>query len=464
MGRNLFLFLYMGTYLKAFESTDDFIPYESSLNYVEPYLAAAYNSRTVRYNKFKPSYNKIITYDNTTKEYHTYHECEYIENSSNAYIDTNIKNGANSFSIDASISITTLTNGYIFGSRGSSSTHYWQLLRILNTANLSTSVHMTTVTKDDYTLQTNKKYHLSGTLKNLTVQYQDTETRIEDEVEIEEIVDKSFTITNSGTFVSNGNNIAIFNIIYSPTDANGFKGKIYYFKIYNSSGTLVRDYIPARDELTGKYGLLDKVNNVFYTSPNGIPFTGAEILTDANGIQYRQKNYVNVNSTKYISTGIAPDAQDSWEAKYYFNSGRNYAWGAWTGGGTTFNNAYGINASGSTIYFNYADTQTSYNVSYDNKIFVLKANKNIFYVNGNIIGQVTETTGETASRNFLIGNYNGSSYAGSGKIYYFKYWQHDVLVRDYIPVQRISDNVYGLFDKVRKVFQTSAGSAAFTGG
>ena len=70
MGRNLFLFLYMGTYLKAFESTDDFIPYESSLNYVEPYLAAAYNSRTVRYNKFKPSYNKIITYDILLLCYH----------------------------------------------------------------------------------------------------------------------------------------------------------------------------------------------------------------------------------------------------------------------------------------------------------------------------------------------------------------------------------------------------------
>ena len=49
--------------------------------------------------------------------------------------------------------------------------------------------------------------------------------------------------------------------------------RIYYIKIYND-GILVRDFIPVRRKGDGKIGMLDKVENKFYTSPNGAEFTG----------------------------------------------------------------------------------------------------------------------------------------------------------------------------------------------
>lgn len=49
--------------------------------------------------------------------------------------------------------------------------------------------------------------------------------------------------------------------------------RIYYLKIYNN-GILVRDFIPVRRKSDGKIGMLDKVENKFYTSPNGNEFTG----------------------------------------------------------------------------------------------------------------------------------------------------------------------------------------------
>ena len=174
---------------------------------------------------------------------------------------------------------------------------------------------------------------------------------------------------------------------------------------------------------------------------------------------YYFRNYIDVSSSKYINIGIYPDAEDSWEADYYFNgTGRNYAWGSWT---SSNNNQYGINCSGSQLRMCYDNTTVNYNVSYGNKRFSLAAKINEFWVNGVKVGQATKTTGNQASRYFYLGNYNGSSYAGNGRVYSFKYWRHGELVRDYIPVQRCEDNVWGFFDKARLVFQ---GGTQFTGG
>ena len=57
--------------------------------------------------------------------------------------------------------------------------------------------------------------------------------------------------------------------LYQPGDSV----RIYYLKIYNN-GILVRDFIPVRRKIDGKIGMLDKVENKFYTSPNGKAFTG----------------------------------------------------------------------------------------------------------------------------------------------------------------------------------------------
>lgn len=57
--------------------------------------------------------------------------------------------------------------------------------------------------------------------------------------------------------------------VYQPGDSV----KIYYLKIYND-GILVRDFIPVRRKSDDKIGMLDKVENKFYTSPNGAEFIG----------------------------------------------------------------------------------------------------------------------------------------------------------------------------------------------
>lgn len=50
------------------------------------------------------------------------------------------------------------------------------------------------------------------------------------------------------------------------------------------------------------------------------------------------------------------------------------------------------------------------------------------------------------------------------KLYSCKMYNNDTLVRDFVPVKRISDNVYGLWDKVNEVLYENAGTGTFIGG
>lgn len=273
---------------------------------------------------------------------------EYIENTSNAYINTGIKSNGAVWSIDANIATTTLKNGYIIGSRGTQSTRQWQAIYI-NNGHFATYAHMTISTYTDYDVTENTKYHLEGTIKDLTVSC-DTDT---------------FNITNDNQFRDNSNYLAIFNIAYVPNVSNAFYGRIYSFKIYNASGTLIRDYIPMYQISKDLYGLWDRVNEEFYTSPNGTKFIGGhQIIYDA------EIEYLRGTNPQYIDTGIIPNNSTGvYAVGYKFagsdsfmlgcrNNNSNTRWAigksntGWYYGWNTYNNS-GIGGNPADIYLNY---------------------------------------------------------------------------------------------------------------
>ena len=60
--------------------------------------------------------------------------------------------------------------------------------------------------------------------------------------------------------------------------------KLYYFKLFlkadaSSQGTLVRDMMPCKRRSDNAIGLLDKVNNVFYTNPSGDAFVAGPVVS-----------------------------------------------------------------------------------------------------------------------------------------------------------------------------------------
>ena len=67
---------------------------------------------------------------------------------------------------------------------------------------------------------------------------------------------------------------------------------------------------------------------------------------------------------------------------------------------------------------------------------------------------------------YIFNNNNNGSLSGgsSAKLYSCKIYDNGTLIRDFVPAKRMSDNVYGLWDKVNEVLYENAGTGTFTGG
>lgn len=68
--------------------------------------------------------------------------------------------------------------------------------------------------------------------------------------------------------------LLMFGILQGSTvNATRAGGKIHFLKM-KENGMLVRDFIPVKRKSDGVIGMYDLVGRKFYTSPNGVAFTG----------------------------------------------------------------------------------------------------------------------------------------------------------------------------------------------
>jgi hypothetical protein len=93
--------------------------------------------------------------------------------------------------------------------------------------------------------------------------------------------------------------------------------------------------------------------------------------------------------------------------------------------------------------------------------------------NNNVLVNVTNITKSTRSEtpSCILFGYYGNPNTGGGpyklrsmKIYSSQFYDNDTLVRDFVPVRRLADNVLGMLDKVNNVFYTNAGTGTFIAG
>lgn len=188
---------------------------------------------------------------------------------------------------------------------------------------------------------------------------------------------------------------------------------------------------------------------------------------------YIELEYITNTSSgyQYIDTGFKPnnntqvfiDISNTDEAAYWF--------GAWN---IAYNNgAYSVCNDGYAIYAGYdgqggaqgsilANTSTITTVKLDkNKVYVgstLRTTFNVsaFQVNYNLYLFCQNRKGTAAWRN------DGGNH--SFKLHGCKIYDNGTLVRDFIPVKKVDNNVVCLYDKVSKEFFTNAGSGNFTAG
>lgn len=386
---------------------------------------------------------------------------EYIENTSTAYIDTGIIANQNT-NYEIKVQFTKSTGyPYIFGAQQADRDRRFSLMEgswnaFYYGANLHTQEINLSLTTEQQT-------------SNLVVKKDG----------LNMYVDGEQKGTFSNTTFTTPSTLTIFTCHYANGQVhnNVYKGRLYYFKIYDGT-TLIRDYIPMYQISTDTYGLWDRVEKKFYTSPNGVKFTGgARVVEDANGNLYYIKNYISFagGGKSLVSIGLKPNETDYYETKWYFaGSSRSNFMGART---KSNNNDYQCYGYSKALHITY-DTGNivNYSVTYTNKAYIFKTYFNkktnqmygaIYDANKKLLAHnKVAKRGGTATYEFFIGKQAGlNNYYPpvNSRMYYFKYWRNHNLVRDMIPVQSVETSEYGFFDKVNLKIYYSSGSADFTG-
>ena len=186
---------------------------------------------------------------------------------------------------------------------------------------------------------------------------------------------------------------------------------------------------------------------------------------------YTLLDYITASGTQYIDTGILAGSDIKAEVKFKpTNTSSAYcALGGRDAASGTSRNAFGIwaNVSGRTRF----DFQSN---SVSSTLGSSTTNWNIAIKDGvkNYFNGTQEESNDTETfasvRNMylfaMLSGTTGATGQMDGSISYCKIWKAGVLVRDFIPAIRNSDNVVGMYDTVSGTFYENAGTGDFTAG
>lgn len=203
---------------------------------------------------------------------------------------------------------------------------------------------------------------------------------------------------------------------------------------------------------------LDKALNYDIVSMNiyGKSEQGTKLLPE----EYTQVEYIEstsyIHNSNYIDTEIKPTNNTSIEIKA---NGPYNSYDRWFGSSDLFRNQ--INSSGQClVYWNGTYLITE---SIINRIVTLKLDKNKLYIDGNLSQTYSQGTFSDSNNLRLFSATTGDK-DGIVKIYNAKVWESDILVRNFVPCYRNSDNSVGMYDLVNNKFYENKGTVKFNYG
>ena len=368
-------------------------------------------------------------------------ELEYIESTGTQYIDTGIKASKN-LKVEADIDVSA-ASGWVMILGDYTSGSYFSWWRQNTTMYAYYGSNNKTLAE-----LTGKRKYISNNTNNIW-----------------SIDTSKITVTpNSSNFSKDGNNLYLFSV-NNGGNYNKASMKLYSCKIYDN-GTLVRDFIPAKRVSDGMCGLWDKANYKFYTDINGNNFTAGTEKTAIAAIG-TPIEYIQSSGTQYINSNFIPKATTRTIMK-----AEPMAWSAWSAffgtrntSSPTASQAYIAAIPAATLYrSDYFGSSLTAETPTIMQITNIDKNKNICSFNNIMITNTSSTVNATTNMFLLALNDVGTAkYFLSAKLYSCQIYDGNTLVRDFIPV-KTTTNIYGLWDKVNKVFYKNAGTGTFTGG
>lgn len=187
--------------------------------------------------------------------------------------------------------------------------------------------------------------------------------------------------------------------------------------------------------------------------------------------EYQQIEYIESTGTQYIDTGIKTNTTTSrYETKINPSSVSGTMCIFGTRNNTTADqramNVFIIDGTFRLDWLSGNGSYTVRNIS-SNTEYAISITRGLATIN-NVNHTSRNTTSIDGSYTFYVGSLNnaGSVYPKgfSGKIYYSKLYNNNILVFDGVPCYRKSDNEIGMYDLVSNTFFTNAGTGKFNVG
>lgn len=179
---------------------------------------------------------------------------------------------------------------------------------------------------------------------------------------------------------------------------------------------------------------------------------------------YTQLEYIQSSGAQYIDTGFKPNQNTVVRADiaHVLSSRTCWIFGARNG---TNDGAFGFLQYKGVYRADYGTETTNLSGTPTGR-FTIEMNKNSVKIDGAVIATASVQTFATNYPMFLFANNNAGVSAGfsTTKIYGCEIYNGDVLMREFIPCRRNSDNALGMYDTVHGTFYQNAGSGAFIGG
>lgn len=241
-------------------------------------------------------------------------------------------------------------------------------------------------------------------------------------------------------------------------------GNCYRYNASVSHGIRPALILPSTLVIDENGVISEKTGNALVKVPQTLPST------------YSPIEYLQFTGTQYIDTGAIVDSNTGFDITFEVLNGQSSSpyynlfgvRGNDSSGGTgETQNFFRIDTipvdSNSGTEFKYGSTVYNSGITNTSKINIKLLNKVYTKPNGSTI---TLSGTITSGLPMYIGCINkaGEAYGNkaSMKLYRFKIYNGSTLAHDFIPVQRISDKVLGLYDLKTSTFKTNLGSGVFT--
>lgn len=272
--------------------------------------------------------------------------------------------------------------------------------------------------------------------------------------------DNTLIKTTADTFAtSTGGNIYLFARNYSGVSHTA-SIKLYFCKLY-ANDTLIRDFIPCYRKSDNRVGLYDIVNDVFYVNQGTGVFNYK--LKDWKDL-YQPVEYIEGTGTQYIDTLFTPTSLSKVIVNIRITDENADAYfGVYKG---NIYNYLGYYKGAKKFQINYV---TEHNFTTSD---ILNTHEyEIDYSNNRV--RFDETTESDSSSAIPVNTFglfaihrdsSWQTYSSSQLVYSCKIYDNNILVRDFRPCYRKTDNEIGLYDIVNDVFYINNGTGTFIKG